>query len=222
MSLTTPRLETDDDDVQFGVAARALGSRARPIERMVKRGQLERGPSSARATVSKRSLLAALEQRRRDVSHLTQAAEIEQGGSGTGLVQPGLGPSTRGQRCARSVLAPLLDEFVAVQTSGVEGRRRRDRRRRAASARSPTPNATASSAPTRAQRRRAAAGNARRPRKREAGSEYEHATCRAGRLGLLPPRDRRRRGPAGPRAARLSLEPAVGCARRRWPAGRLS
>ena len=36
------------------------------------------------------------------------------------MVQPGLGPRTRGQRCARSVLAPLLDEFVAVQTSGAE------------------------------------------------------------------------------------------------------
>ena len=69
---------------RFGVAARALSVSRNMIERMVKRGQLERGPSNAPATVSKRSLVAALEQRRRDVSHLTQAAEIEQGrGSGT-------------------------------------------------------------------------------------------------------------------------------------------
>ena len=191
-------------------------SRARPVERMVKRGQLERGPSSAPATVSKRSLLAALEQRRRDVSHLTQAAEIykadqERGGSaGTRPQDP------------RSALREVRPSAVARRVRGRTNLGRRGRRRRAASARSPTPNATASSAPTRAQRRRAAAGNARRPRKRESDSEYEHATSRAGRLGLLPPRDRRRRGPAVPRAARLSLEPAVECARRGWPAGRLS
>ena len=69
MSLTTPKSETDDD-VHFGVAARALGVSRKTVERMVKRGQLERGPSNAPATVSKRSLVAALEQRRRDVSHL--------------------------------------------------------------------------------------------------------------------------------------------------------
>ena len=67
------------------------------VERMVKRGQLERGPSNAPATVSKRSLVAALEERRRDVSHLTRATEIEQARSGTDLVEPGLvaGPDVR-------------------------------------------------------------------------------------------------------------------------------
>ncbi len=70
MSLTTPRPETDDDDVHFGVAARALGVSRKTVERMVKGGQLERGPSNAPATISKRSLEAALEQRRRDISHL--------------------------------------------------------------------------------------------------------------------------------------------------------
>ena len=69
MSLTTPKPETDDD-VHFGVAARALGVSRKTVERMVKRGQVERGPSNAAATVSKRSLVAVLEQRRRDVSHL--------------------------------------------------------------------------------------------------------------------------------------------------------
>jgi hypothetical protein len=62
MSLTTPSPETDDD-VHLGVSRKT-------VERMVKRGQLERGPSNAPATVSKRSLVAALEQRRRNVSHL--------------------------------------------------------------------------------------------------------------------------------------------------------
>ena len=77
VSLTSPRPETDDD-VHFGVAARALGVSRKTVERMVKRGQLERGPSNAPATVSKRSLVAALEPRRRDVSHLARATEIEQ------------------------------------------------------------------------------------------------------------------------------------------------
>ncbi len=77
LSLTSPRSETDDD-VHFGVAARALGVSRKTVERMVKRGQLERGPSNAPATVSKRSLVTALESRRRDVSHLTRATEVEQ------------------------------------------------------------------------------------------------------------------------------------------------
>jgi hypothetical protein len=41
MSLTTPRLETDDD-VHFGVAARALGVSRKTGRTDVKRGQLER------------------------------------------------------------------------------------------------------------------------------------------------------------------------------------
>ncbi len=76
MSLTSPTPE-GDDDVHFGVAARALGVSRKTVERMVKRGQLVRGPSNAPATVSKRALVAALEQRRRDVSHLTRATELE-------------------------------------------------------------------------------------------------------------------------------------------------
>ena len=51
MSLASPKPEADDD-VHFGVAARALGVSRRTVERMVKRGQLERGPSNAPATVS--------------------------------------------------------------------------------------------------------------------------------------------------------------------------
>ena len=117
MSLTTPKPETDDD-VHFGVAARALGVSRKTVERMVKRGQLERGPSDAPATVSKRSLVAALEQRRRDVSHLTRATEIEQVGSGAGWISRDSpqDPASALREVLLPVLAPLLDEFVAVRT----------------------------------------------------------------------------------------------------------
>jgi IS30 family transposase len=117
VSITSPTAETDDD-VHFGVAARALGVSRKTVERMVKRGQLERGPTNAPAMVSKRSLVAVLEQRRRDVSHLTRATEIEQTGSGTEWLGA---DSPQDQRSALRevlvpVLAPLLDEFVAVRT----------------------------------------------------------------------------------------------------------
>lgn len=117
MSLTPTKPEADDD-VHFGVAARALGVSRKTVERMVKRGQLERGPTNAPAMVSKRSLVAVLEQRRRDVSHLTRATEIEQTGSGTEWLGA---DSPQDQRSALRevlvpVLAPLLDEFVAVRT----------------------------------------------------------------------------------------------------------
>ncbi|MBV8218316.1 MAG: helix-turn-helix domain-containing protein [Solirubrobacterales bacterium] len=117
MSLTTPRPEADDD-VHFGVAARALGVSRKTVERMVKRGQLERGPSNAPATVSKRSLVAALEGRRRDVRHLTRATEIERAGSGTGLASRDSpdDPQSALREVLLPVLAPLLDEFVAVRT----------------------------------------------------------------------------------------------------------
>ena len=117
VSLTTPRPEADDD-VHFGVAARALGVSRKTVERMVKRGQLERGPSHAPATVSKRSLVAALEGRRRDVSHLTRATEIEQAGSAPGwLSKDSLqDPAAALRDVLLPVLAPLLDEFVAVRT----------------------------------------------------------------------------------------------------------
>jgi hypothetical protein len=117
VSLTPPRPETDDD-VHFGVAARALGVSRKTVERMVKRGQLERGPSSAPAVVSKRSLVAALEERRRDVSHLARATEIEQASSGAELLSRDSSQEARSalREVLVPVLAPLLDEFVAVRT----------------------------------------------------------------------------------------------------------
>jgi hypothetical protein len=117
LSVTTPRAETDDD-VHFGVAARALGVSRKTVERMVKRGQLERGPTNAPATVSKRSLVAALEERRRDVSHLTRASEIERAGSGTEWLSRDSpeDPASTLREVLVPVLAPLLDEFVAIRT----------------------------------------------------------------------------------------------------------
>jgi len=117
VSVTAPKSDADDD-VHFGVAARALGVSRKTVERMVKRGQLDRGPSGAPATVSKRSLVAALEERRRDVGHLTRATEIEKAGSGTSLLSR---DSPQEQASALRevllpVLAPLIDEFVAVRT----------------------------------------------------------------------------------------------------------
>ncbi len=117
MSLAAPKTEADDD-VHFGVAARALDVSRKTVERMVKRGQLERGPSNAPATVSKRSLVSALEERRRDVSHLTHATEIEQAGSGTTWLSrdSSQDPTSALRELLVPVLAPLLDEFVAVRT----------------------------------------------------------------------------------------------------------
>lgn len=116
-SLTTPTPEADDD-VHFDVAARALGVSRKTVERMVKRGQLERGPSNAPATVSKRGLVAALEARRRDVSHLTRATEIEQASSGSDRLstESSQDPASALREVLVPVLAPLLDEFVAVRT----------------------------------------------------------------------------------------------------------
>ena len=70
------------------------------------------------ATVSKRSLVAALEERRRDVSHLTRATEIEQAGSGTTWFSrdSSQDPTSALRELLVPVLAPLLDEFVAVRT----------------------------------------------------------------------------------------------------------
>jgi hypothetical protein len=117
LSLTTPRPEADDD-VHFGVAAKALGVSRKTVERMVKNGQLERGPSKAPATVSKRALVAVLEARRRDVSHLTRATEIEQAKSGSDWLSPDSSqdPASALREVLVPVLAPLLDEFVAVRT----------------------------------------------------------------------------------------------------------
>jgi hypothetical protein len=118
-----------DDDVHFGVAAKALGVSRRTVERMVKRGELARGPSGVPATVSKRDLVAALEQRRRDVSHLTRATEVERAQSSYANLRdafPEQGVAEL-QELLRPVLEPLLVDFIdastraAVLTSQMQG-----------------------------------------------------------------------------------------------------
>jgi hypothetical protein len=107
-----------DDDVHFGVAARALGVSRKTVERMVKRGLLARGPSGAMATVSKRALVKVLEERRRDVSYLTHAAEATPARSGSDSMLDGSSQDAAAelQELLRPVLAPLLREFIAAQT----------------------------------------------------------------------------------------------------------
>lgn len=129
-----------DDDVHFGVAAKALGVSRRTVERMVKRGELSRGPSGAPATVSKRGLVTALEQRRRDVSHLTRATEVERAQSSYENLREAL--PERGvaelQELLRPVLEPLLVDFIdawtraevlSSQMQGITERAERDRDR---------------------------------------------------------------------------------------------
>ena len=115
LSVTSPRPEADDD-VHFGVAAHALGVSRKTVERMVKRGELERGPSNASATVSKRALVSTLEARRRNVSHLTRATEIERSKSADEY--PAAAPAAAASAMTELslLLAPFLDEFVAAQT----------------------------------------------------------------------------------------------------------
>jgi hypothetical protein len=116
LSLTSPRPEADDD-VHFDIAARALGVSRKTVERMVKRGNLERGPSNAPATVSKRGLVAALEARRRDVTHLTRATEIERShprDEHPAVASPEAAASVLTELAP--VLAPLLDEFVEARS----------------------------------------------------------------------------------------------------------
>jgi hypothetical protein len=107
-----------DDDVHFGVAAKALGVSRKTVERMVKRGQLERGPSQAPATVSKRALVAVLEKRRNDDSHASQATDLSPAQSGF----PGSradwpeDASAQLQELLRPVLEPLLEDFIEART----------------------------------------------------------------------------------------------------------
>jgi hypothetical protein len=117
LEIAAPRDEVDDD-VHFGVAAKALGVSRKTVERMVKRGQLARGPSGVPATVSKRSLVGVFEERRREVGHLTRATEVahpQSAADSLGAVWP-VEASTELQELLRPVLEPLLEEFVAARS----------------------------------------------------------------------------------------------------------
>lgn len=107
-----------DDDVHFGVAAKALGVSRKTVERMVKRGSLERGPSGAAATVSKRGLVAIIEQRRRTGGPLARTTGLTPGHAGYEQLGPAWSQDTTAelQELLRPVLGPLLDEFIAART----------------------------------------------------------------------------------------------------------
>jgi hypothetical protein len=117
LDIATARVETDDD-VHFGVAAKALGVSRKTVERMVKRGQLDRGPSGAAATVSKRGLVTVLEQRRGDVGHPARATDVghaQTGNAGFSVAWP-QDVTLELQEILRPVLEPLLEDFVAART----------------------------------------------------------------------------------------------------------
>ena len=116
VDLATARGEADDD-VHFGVAAKALSVSRKTVERMVKREQLERGPSGAPATVSKRSLVAVLEQRRQG-GHAVRSTGLTPGPSGyASLDAPWSHDATAElQELLRPMLEPLLEDFIAART----------------------------------------------------------------------------------------------------------
>jgi hypothetical protein len=117
LEVAGPRSDTDDD-VHFGVAAKALGVSRKTVERMVKRGQLSRGPSGAVATVSKRDLVTVLEQRRRDVTHLTRATEVERAQASYATLSEAWPENAieELQELLRPVLEPLLADFIDART----------------------------------------------------------------------------------------------------------
>jgi hypothetical protein len=107
-----------DDDVHFGVAAKALGVSRKTVERMVKRGALERGPSGSPATVSKRGLVAVIEERRGGGGHPARTTNLAPGQTAYGGLSAALSRDATAelQELLRPVLEPLLDDFIAART----------------------------------------------------------------------------------------------------------
>lgn len=107
---TTPAAETGDDVVHFNQAAKALGVSRKTVERMVKRGELERDTSldttGQEALVTKRSLVAELERRRGepvDVSRLSHD-----------LSKP-TAPQSLGSEL-RGLVEPLMEQVIDART----------------------------------------------------------------------------------------------------------
>jgi hypothetical protein len=114
-----PPAEDADDDVHFGVAAKALGVSRKTVERMVKRGQLERGPSGAQATVSKRGLVALLDRRRQSTVQSTQPAVVETAEPMPVQSAPAPWPfedTPESHALIQPLLEPWIEELVSSRT----------------------------------------------------------------------------------------------------------
>lgn len=103
-----------DDAVHFNQAAKALGVSRKTVERMVKRGELERDMSrdtaGQEARVTKRSLVAELERRRGepvDVSRLSHD------------LSKAAAPANLGEDI-RALVEPLMQQVIDARTEAAE------------------------------------------------------------------------------------------------------
>lgn len=113
-SPTPAESATPDDAVHFNQAAKALGVSRKTVERLVKRGVLERDTSrdtsGQEALVTKRSLVAELERRRGepvDVSRLSHD-----------LSKPAA-PQSLGSDL-RDLVEPLMEQVIEARTEAAE------------------------------------------------------------------------------------------------------
>jgi len=149
---TSPPPDSPDDAVHFNQAAKALGVSRKTVERLVKRGTLERDTSrdtsGQEALVTKRSLVAELELRRGepvDVSRLSHdlskpSAPQSLGSDLRELVEPLMEQVIEARTEAAGLQAQVLmleeraqstrerDELLASLVSGSWRERRRARR----------------------------------------------------------------------------------------------
>ena len=103
----------EDEAVHYNGAAKALGVSRKTVERMVKRGELERDTrhdtTAGAATVTKRSLVAALERRRGEAVDLSRLSrDVSQSSP------PDVG------RELRELVEPLVEQVVEARTRAAE------------------------------------------------------------------------------------------------------
>jgi hypothetical protein len=103
-----------DDAVHFNQAAKALGVSRKTVERMVKRGELERDTSrdtaGQEALVTKRSLVAALERRRGEPADMSRLAHDLSKAS----APPNLGQDLR------ALVEPLMQQVIDARSEAAE------------------------------------------------------------------------------------------------------
>ena len=115
-----------DDVVHVNQAAKVLGCSRRTVERMIERAELERDMSHDAATVTKTSLVAALERRRGEPVDVSQLSRD--------LSRPAVPADV--SRDVRDILQPLVEQVVEARTAAAEaGARLRLLEERAASLR---------------------------------------------------------------------------------------